>query len=69
MSLNSLLQIGDLDLTEEEAILIGLSHYIFYEKGIELNLSGNKVYYTNSSILPVKNMLCSYLHLPGRFSI
>jgi hypothetical protein len=51
-----------LDLTEEEAILIGLSHAIFYEKGIELNLSGNKVHYANSLILPANNMLCSKLH-------
>ena len=35
---------------------------ILYKRAFRLKLSGNEVYYTNSSILPVKNMLCSKLH-------
>ena len=33
------------------------------------NLSGNEVYYTNSSILLVKNMLCSKLHCQKGFDL
>jgi len=33
-----------------------------HEKGIELKLFGNEVYYINSLTSLVKNMLCSKLH-------
>ena len=32
------------------------------EKAFGLKLSGNDIYYTNSLILQVKNMLCSKVH-------
>jgi len=35
---------------------------ILYEEGIKLRISGNDLYYTNSLILLVKNMLCDKLH-------
>ena len=35
---------------------------IVYEKIITLNLSGNEVYYTDSLMLSVKNIVCSKLH-------
>ena len=34
---------------------------LLYEKAFRSKLSGNEVYHTNSSILLVKNMLCSRL--------
>ena len=41
---------------------------ILYEKEIKSKLSGNEGYYTNSSILLVKNMLCSKLHCQKGFN-
>ena len=38
------------------------SSAILYEKGIELELSGDEVYYTNIFVLLVKNMLCGKFH-------
>ena len=38
------------------------AHPNFVCEGIKLTLSGNEVYYTNSSILLVKNVLCGKLH-------
>ena len=35
---------------------------ILHEKAFKLKKSGNEVYHTNSSKLPVNNMLCSKLH-------
>ena len=43
-------------------------HLRLYEKGIKLKRSGNDVYYTNSLILLVKNMLCSKLHRQNGFN-
>ena len=40
-----------------------------YERRIELNLSGNEVYYANSPILLAKNMLCSKLHCQKGFNL
>ena len=37
------------------------------ERELNRNLSDNEVYYTNSSILLVKNMLCSKLHCQKGF--
>ena len=45
------------------------THMIFHGKRINSNLSGNEVYYTNSSILLVKNMLCSTLHCRTDFDL
>jgi len=35
---------------------------ILCEKGFKLKLSGNEVFYTNSLILLVDNMLCGKVH-------
>ena len=35
---------------------------VLFEKGVNLKLSGNEVYYTNTLLLVVKNMLRSKLH-------
>jgi len=39
------------------------------KRELNLNLSGNEVYYTNSLILLVKNMLCSKLHYQKGFNL
>ena len=41
----------------------------YMKREIYLNLSGNEVYYRNSLILPVKNMLCSELHRQKGFNL
>jgi len=40
-----------------------------YEKGFKLQLFGNEVYYTNSLLLLVQNMLCSKLHYQKDFNL
>ena len=42
---------------------------ILYEKGIELKLPGNEIYYTNALILLVKNMLCCKHHCQKGFNL
>ena len=39
------------------------------KRDLNLNLSANEVYYTNSLILLVKNMLCSKLHCQKGFDL
>ena len=41
---------------------------ILYKKRIELKRFGNEVYYTNSAILLVKNMLCGEINWPKVFN-
>jgi hypothetical protein len=40
--------------------------HILHEKGIKFKHSGNEVYYTNSIMLLVENVLCSKLHFIAR---
>jgi hypothetical protein len=47
--------------------MAGVLKQSYLRRELNYNLSGKEVYYTNSLILPLKNMLCSKLHCPKLF--